>query len=509
VICDLHRDVINKDGIDIFDTYAFNEPCALCAKGSMPVAIQGDVFLLEKPLINKLVLKTTDAPRNLSPFMESYHRKHALKNTFIKANFFESSVRSSASTRFGYEVFFDLQAVFEDLAKGGHVFTDFREKLNGYIHQYIPSNTRYIVHLNDKGSELFAQYLLHMISRVVKNEFLPEIIPMNSMHTMDEKKEGAAVIVCSSMVSGGNLIYVSKEMRKCNKLSIIYLVGFTRTQDDEYYKFIKNNLTQGIRGIDTNSFYSVETIHCNNDYLNTSWIVELDFVKTFMGFCDVHLPKISENVIKLFMQRHDIISNSMKVEERGLTDQLFYPNVYTGDRLAINKNFAFFNFGNYDKDASQADIYFTISTIINRLRHSKDLKRCLMQSEYVRNLLDPENFSRFNDGIIQASFLRAAHPMELAYDIDKEISRKFLTIINPIVLRAQHHFGEALFEFLYAIAIKKLRLEMSTLKELLALVKEKCTGNPVIEAICVYIDKVLVEKDPEIIKEYTIRYEFQ
>jgi len=508
VICDLKKDVINRLGIEPFKTYGFKEKCAFCESGSMPVAIQGDVFLLEKPLINKIIFKTTDAPGNLSRFMEDYHHRNDIGNVFIKTNFYESAVRSSTSVQFGYEIFFDIQSVFEDISGEGKKFPQFKERLNGYIHQYVPSNTRYIVHLNDKGSELFAQYLKKILSLVVKPEFLPEIIPMNNMATMDENKEGAALIICSSMVSGGNLIYVSKEMRKFSKLSLIYLVGFTRTDDEEYFKFIKNNLCQGNRGKETNSFYSVETIHCNNEYKNTSWIIELDFIRNIMAFCEAYLPGIFEHILPFFKDRDKLISASQKVDMRGLSNDLFYKHGFSGEPLRINKNFAFFNFSDYDKHVTQADIYFTISTIINRLRHSRDLKRCLRQSEYVRNLIDPENFARFNDGIIQASILRAAHPLELAYDIDKEVSKKFLAIITPIVLRAREHYGESLLEFLYAIAIKKLRLDTGTLNELLTMINEANLNHPVIDVLCIYITRVVIEKEPEVIADYTIKYDF-
>jgi hypothetical protein len=507
VICDLKKDAVNKEGIQPFTTYGFKEKCGFCDTGSMPVAIQGDVFLLEKPLINKIIFKTTDAPGNLSRFMQDYHHRSDINNVLIKANFYESNSRSSGSAQFAYEVFFDIQAVFEDIAGEAKKFLTFKDRLNGYIHQYVPSNTRYIVHLDDKGSALFAKYLITILSQVVKPEFLPEIIHMNDIGKMDSNKEGAALVVCSTMVSGGNLIYVSKEMRKFSKLSLIYLVGFTRTDDVDYFNFIKNNLSQGSRGRETNSFYSVETIHCNNDYKSTSWIIELDFIRNILAFCESLLPQLLDAILPFFNDRAKLIAASQKVETRGLTNSLFYNHAFTKAPLLINKNFAFFNFSDYDQHVTQADIYFTISTIITKLRHSKDLNRCLRQSEYVRNLIDPENFARFNDGIIQASILRAAHPLELAYDIDKEISKKFLNIISPIIIRAREPYGESFLEFLYAIAIRKLRLTTDILNELLTMVQKADFKHPVIDLLCIYIQKVVIEKDAKTIADYTIKYD--
>ena len=52
---------------------------------------------------------------------------------------------------------------------------------------------------------------------------------------------------------------------------------------------------------------------------------------------------------------------------------------------------------------------------------------------YVRNIIDPANFSRFNDGIIQASILRAAYPEELSYGIDNDTSQEMTNTLETII----------------------------------------------------------------------------
>ena len=506
VVCDLALDSINTKGITPFKTYPYNEKCELCDSGSMPVLVQGDVFLLEKPVVNKIQISTTDAPANLSKFVEDYRHKGDSEKHFFRCNYFESSVRQSSSTQFGYEVFFDIDSTFEDLNSSNPTYEQFKVKLDRHIHQYIPSNTKYIIYLNDAGSKSFAQYLLDKLSPTIRPDFVPSMIPINQIVDIPVDIEGAALIVSSSMVSGGNLIYVSKEMRKFKSLSLIYLVGFARTNNEEYFKFIKSNLTQGVYGPSTNSYYSIETIHCNNDYKNTSWLIEQDFVKNLLEFVDDNISD-AEEVLDFFKARDVLLSNSLMVQNKGMFENIFYPNVYTDEVLKINKNFAFFKFHGYDEDVSQADIYFTLSTVLNRLRHTNDLKHCLIQTEYVRNIIDPENFARYNDGIIQASILRAARPLELAYDIDIDLSRKFMNLIAPIVIQAKNNYGEALMEFLFAIAIRKLRIQSSTLVDFLALIHEKCGDNKIISAMCAYIQTLILDKDGAAIKKYGITYD--
>jgi hypothetical protein len=506
IVCDLHKKEDHIDGYECFQTYAFNEECSLCREGSVPVMVHGDVFLLDRPNVNKIILGIKDAPDMLSGFMKKYLARGRTQSNFIKSNYFENSTKTQGS-QFAYEVFFDIEHLFSSLENASGIFPEFKEKVDRHIHQYIPSNTRYIIHLPDEASRQFAIYIREKIKVSIKDEYLPEIKSQDEIDQLDPHTEGAAIIVCSSMVSGGNLIFVSKEMRDYNKLSLIYFIGFSRTSDEDYLKFLRNNLGQGAYGISTNTFISIESIHCTSEYKRTSWLVEQEFVKNFILFCDDGFINEPEKVREFFVTRDQYLSEGLKTKNRGMANGLFYPNLYSDKPLAINKNFAFFKFHNYDMDASQADIYFTMSTIINRLRYSKDLHHCLHQSEYVRNILDPENFTRFNDGIIQASILRAAHPLELAYDIDKEVSKKFLNIITPFVIHAKDDYGEALMEFLYAIAIRKLRLHQGQLSQLISLVKERCMDQVVLMAMCTFIEKLYLENNQDLVGRYFVSYE--
>ena len=504
VVCDIVKDEQNPEGIEPFESYAFNEPCVHCARGSMAVKVQGDVFLLEKPSINKVIIGMADAPKGLSAFVEKYHKGKNRDKQFFKCNFYESSSSSSASSMYAYELFFDIESVFKDIQGTSTVYPKFKENLDHAINRYVPSTTEFIIYLNDAGSFEFANYLSAKLKDLIKQ---PRVLPLDKLHEIPNDAAGAAVIVSSSIVSGGNAIYASKELRRCENLSLIYLIGFARTDREETLKFISSNLCQGkLFGASTNPFHCIETIHCNVDYKNTAWQVEEIFVGNLLGYCQEYVEN-PEKVINFFRDRLNILSESRKMESKGFADNIFYGNIFTGAPLTINKNFAFFDFHDYDQYATQADIYFTISSVINNLRHTKNVKHCLKQTEYARNVIDPQNFNRYNDGIIQASILRAAKPLELAYDLDIELSREFLNVVVPYLIHADDGYGEALLEFLYSIAIRKLKLEVSVLQELMLKTTERCSDQPVIMAICQYIRAILIDKDKNVIKNYLPMFE--
>lgn len=82
----------------------------------------------------------------------------------------------------------------------------------------------------------------------------------------------------------------------------------------------------------------------------------------------------------------------------------------------------------------------------------------LESGEFQQVLLSPEVFSRFDDGVIQATFLRAAVPAELDYRAHETHSLSMSDIIQRVVAGYGHERREAAMEFVMALAIGKTRL---------------------------------------------------
>lgn len=76
----------------------------------------------------------------------------------------------------------------------------------------------------------------------------------------------------------------------------------------------------------------------------------------------------------------------------------------------------------------------------------------------MRNLLSPGNFSRFNDGIIQAALLRAGSPNCFSYDLDRIASQEMKEQLTSMLEKINTDDSDALPEFLLAIGLKKLKL---------------------------------------------------
>lgn len=494
VLCNLTKSEQNPTGISYYPTYT-EKNCEFCKKGSYAVPVSGDVFLLEKPKINKILLTANDREKGLSAFVKQF-RSVNKDTSVLKASYKENSSNK-------YEVYIDYSLVLKNINVNSN-YKNHKEKLNHYIQQYIPSNSKYFLALNDEGSIELTQYIFGKVAPYYTSSAVPVIINQDNLQSIDSDATGSIVVVGSCISNGKNLLYISRALRKYSKLRILYFIGIARTSNKDYLATLKSNLTRGRYGQDTNGFFTVEVLYCSNNSKNSPWIVEIEFLKDIIFFIQNEHPEFSAS-LSYFDNRKQVLLDKSGDVERGINRELFFERITTStpETLELRKNFAFWDFTDYDKDVTQSDVYFTISNIINSLRNSEKVDKQLKQAVYVRNLLAPINFNRFNDGIIQASILRAANADELAYSVDPETSQEMYNFLETIITYHEQEQGEALMEFLYAIAIKKLSLSRGNLQSLLETVNKSCKHEFFL-CMAAYIHLKLID-EPALLKSKLLR----
>lgn len=498
IVCNLTHSATNPSGLTFYDTYTESD-CIYCKKGSYAVEVKGDVFLLEKPKINRISIKVTDTPKdkNLSSFINQFRAQSVNKNNVLKVNYKEKSAVNNK-----YEVYFDMHHVLCKIEnKRSKLYGDYKKKLFDFINQYIPSNAKYFITLEDEGSVKLAEIITNHIKSNYATGKLPKIVKFNDVEKTikDLNEEGAVVIIGSCISNGKNLLFLSRTLRPYDKLRLIYFIGLSRTNNEQYLTSLKSNLKQGSYGKESNSFVEVENFFCNKDSKNTSWLKEKDFITDLIDLTEKELlPKATI----YFRKRIELIDASLSTKEKGLANSLFYPNT-ANIKLTLRKGFAFFKFQNYTTHVSQADIYFTISAVINTLRNSDDYEHCLRQSEFVKNIIDPQNFNRYNDGIIQACILRSARPSELSYHIDEELSNDMKDILEKVIEKHETPQGEGLIEFLYAISIEKLTLKKEHLLDLSHKL-DSIMDNELVKAFNFYIKQNILYDKPTLQEQIEI-----
>jgi hypothetical protein len=138
----------------------------------------------------------------------------------------------------------------------------------------------------------------------------------------------------------------------------------------------------------------------------------------------------------------------------------------TGATLKLRPGFAFWDFDYGGRSVSQGDVFTTVALVLHTLRRAGRGNRSLGQYDHVRRIISPRCFERFNDGVIQASLLRAAYPSELDYSINDGLSEEMHDILRTLFSQRTTEVGEAAPEFLVALATQQLRLVPTYLKAL-------------------------------------------
>tara|TARA_R110002033_G_scaffold59560_5_gene109489 strand:+ start:3157 stop:5415 length:2259 start_codon:yes stop_codon:yes gene_type:complete len=449
VLCNLVRSEKLDYGIPIYDQSKPNEDCIYCKNHSTPISIIGDSFNLDDPVIYP---RNISAPKYISKSLKNFVEvfKHNNESgTSLKVSYSEDS-----TSRKKYNLYIDYENIISDITN--ECFKSHKNKLDAYIDQYVPASISHIVHLNDKGSLLLSEYINDRIQDFAKNEVT--IINQSELKedTVDTKSSGSILIVGSCISNGKNLLYLSRFFRNYESIRLIYFIGINRVSDPKKYAELRTNIRYGLYGPENSSLVEIETINCDNSSSNTPWESELDYLQSVQQELDSPSTFIEDRI--------KVLRNFSDSSNRGGSERIFYPS-NDGNELEIRKNSAFFNDNKYYENVTQSDVYFTISCVLNNMRNNK--KDGLFQTSFVKNVLDPFVFNRFNDGIIQASLLRGARNEELNYSCSKRISSDMLMLLKTFLKSVDEYQGEAILEFLYALAIGKLRLAKEHYNELI------------------------------------------
>jgi hypothetical protein len=450
IICNLTRDQSFTGGVEEFETYNNPDDCKLCKDHSRPINIRSDVFLTIQPKIERhlLTVKPEYSPRYINLFVDNY-RSNSATEGIIKVYYKDNMPDAN------YEIYFDVVYLLKNIEK----FRKFNESLKRQIDKCVPANTKYLLYLPDIGSERLAEFIISNIPSTIT----PELVKLDkSVFNKISESTGTVLIVASCITTGKKLLQISRLMRSHANLNLVYFIGIFRPINDIFSVDLINDLKKGRDKSDERPFVAVETINCSIQQVGTSWEIEKQFFEKLIGSLDEEVDKVLYSYVN---ERLDIIRDNKR--QRGFSDNVFLKR-QNGNNLRLRRNFAFWNFDYNEENISQAEVYFTISAIVTNLE-SKEINSppSLKQTNYVRNMLSPRNFHRFNDGIIQASMLRSGKTEYFAYDLDSELSLQMKEFLLSIIEKYDDEDGEALLEFILAIGIKRLKLKRQDLKEVL------------------------------------------
>lgn len=173
-------------------------------------------------------------------------------------------------------------------------------------------------------------------------------------------------------------------------------------------------------------------------------------------------PEVAEKV------RHAAIDEATELVQEH--KHAFLPK-HDGSALALSDGFLFFDpssdVGRNCPNVPQSTVFFTIAAVLQFAREHENHELRLQPTGYESVVLSPECFLRFNDNVLQASFLRACLPSELDYSASPELSKLMKEFIAKVLARWERTYGDAALEFAAALAGGSLKLTQEDTRALL------------------------------------------
>jgi hypothetical protein len=342
---------------------------------------------------------------------------------------------------------------------------DYVERLDYFLRRFVPAGAQFCV-LPDEQSEPWGALAATRSGQTL--QFVRADRP-NEIENIIKDADGPLLVIAAAIGSGRRLLDISRELRTAApRAPITYLVGFAKPTSPDQRRTLRNSLVFSNREAH-HAFETVEEMVLPSARRENAWDRELAFLQAAADTWAGRNRKFVD-------QRIDRLGNV----STPLIEDAFVANE-EGGRLRLRPGFAFWPEGLVTGAETQADVFATVSSVLQSLRTAPpSAKEALRSGWFRQTLIHPEVFGRFNDGIIQASFLRAALPSELDYRSDPELSEQLARLIGRIVEGAHLVRGEAAFEFLLALGCERLRLR----SEHLALALPQAPARrPLVQAI--------------------------
>lgn len=431
IVCDLRRDARhNEDGVETLPSVEGPTGCRMCRTGSHAVKLQGDQFEFAGPQQESLLIAKSDAPAGLA----------ALMKQFAGGGIFTVGLGMSVGRQ-------PRQFNIDPVALLAHA--KFQERLDYVSRRSLPASLGHVIAV-DEASVPFAQQIASAASHetVVVSRQQLDAIPAET---------GTAIAIAAIVIeSGRSLLDISRDLRTiAPKAPLLYLAGFSKTTGEPRREALERTLIQTV------NFYPYQVLEVERMTLPLSsehnpWAEELRLLidPDIAGI----IPSGVQDVVRARIAR-------LRKTSQALERDLFLAN--SGTRtLSLQPGFVFWLDGVPARAYSQADVYFTIASVLQQLRANayRTQKSAIVSNWFQQTLLAPENFGRFNDDIIQASILRAAHPYEMNLADSPTDSRELGRLIRRIILAAGTDRGGAAAEFLLALAVGRLRLRRADLE---------------------------------------------
>lgn len=309
----------------------------------------------------------------------------------------------------------------------------------------------HVVHADDAGSKTLAERAADKLHAAKGCSARPAVTAYESLDVTTLQNANGVLVVQAVAGDGGLLREISRDLREFldPRVPRHFLAGVGLPQSEETSQRLQQFLVRNTSSREY-GFSAWLVLPIGSDGTTNAW----QGLSELATQAQVQTPKVdgvTETVLK------DSIDQAVQRVQRAFNG--FLPT-NTGAALDLSEGFLFFG-QVFDGRLNQVPISTTYATVASVLQAARDLGNPASQLKptgYESVVLSPENFLRFNDNLLQACILRAAHPSELDYSSSPHLSRLMKEFSLKLFARHQHAYGAASLEFAAALASGRLRL---------------------------------------------------
>lgn len=415
------------------------------------ISIPGEEFIASSSEPHAVNITTKHfSPHESSAFVKPYYQKALTLNL--------SSPGQSA---------YSLISLSEEDGENNDVFTEW---LSDEIEYSIPVNTSWILAVDSHNSLEFAKKAAALLKSHIERD-----LPVYTLDNLDENislPEGSdtrtILVVAANTGLGEELLSASRRLRDFTHKHRHYLIGHVFPESDTQYDRLQKNLRVSGR----NRRYGWTCFLASplgRSEAHDSWLIESKVIKK-----GIESDRFSEYSKKLQVA---ISKRMADLDQQSLSGHcVFLPTPKLQDLKLRDESVLFRE--EYE-NISQVTVYVMVSAALQRARDHKspdgkklDESECFHGSPFIISVLDPDMFSRYNDGIIQSAFLRASSPDELNYANHLILSRNMRDIVIAAINHHKSDAGEAVLEMLLALATKRLRVDQKHYEEIVAAINK-------------------------------------
>jgi hypothetical protein len=336
---------------------------------------------------------------------------------------------------------------------------NFKSWLTGRLLHSVKAATQVVVFQNDEPSKVLA----NQVSAFCADELRLSVSTLSSSQlTTRRLPSTAGVVICAAVVGkGSQLLEISRTLRDKHDGPRLYVVGFQVAES-------RSELTSLDANLRHSKSVPYEIAKFGKAAIGTQ--MEESFSSEVSRYYAA--SAVLRSLPPLLQKRGRILGSTGNLHELALLPH----GSEVENPMRLRSGFAYWP-ENFQPQPCHAEVLATIAVILQRAREHDKLpeERRLSSSSFRHVVLAPENFARFNDGVIQAALLRCAYPSELDYRDDHAASDFMKSVVLRALSRATQESGEAILEFLLALALGRLQLADAHLQEIRAALTDSTT----------------------------------